>query len=426
MRWSRPEDLDALAEFNKWVFADPEGEPDEQAALQLREYMSPDHPTTSPNDHVLVEDTSTGKIVSSISLIPQTWSYGGIPFGVMRPELVGTDPAYRNRGLVRAQFETMHALSEQRGDLMQAITGIPYFYRQFGYEKTLVTSQNLYGVPLPAKQEDNPPYLVRPATESDLSTIVTCYQLAARRLLLAAVRDEAAWRWELTGRLRGSDYVHDLWIVHKPDGAPAGFFAKPEWFDSQRSILWTTLVEMLEGESWTLAVPIITEQLRHFSAGEAKKAGTDVAGVGFDWGAEHPFVQLQRQLFQASVRPFSWLIRIPDLVKFLKQITPVLNDRLAKSPFDHYNGELDITFYRAGLKLNFVDGKVAEIADFLPPSFREAGASFPDLIFHFLLFGCRTCEELEYSVPDCFVRKQMDRALLNVLFPKQPSAIWPL
>ena len=89
----RPEDLDALAEFNKWVFADPEGEPDEQAALQLREYMSPDHPTTSPNDHVLVEDTSTGKIVSSISLIPQTWSYGGIPFGVMRPELVGTDPA---------------------------------------------------------------------------------------------------------------------------------------------------------------------------------------------------------------------------------------------------------------------------------------------------------------------------------------------
>ncbi len=32
----------------------------------------------------------------------------GFPFGVGRPELVGTLPEYRNRGLVRAQFEEVH------------------------------------------------------------------------------------------------------------------------------------------------------------------------------------------------------------------------------------------------------------------------------------------------------------------------------
>ena len=52
-------------------------------------------------------------------------------------ELVGTRPEYRGRGLVRAQFEVLHEWSAQRGELMQVIAGIPWFYRQFGYEMAL-------------------------------------------------------------------------------------------------------------------------------------------------------------------------------------------------------------------------------------------------------------------------------------------------
>ena len=37
----------------------------------------------------------------------QTWTYGGVPFEVGRPELVATHPDYRRRGLVRAQFEAV-------------------------------------------------------------------------------------------------------------------------------------------------------------------------------------------------------------------------------------------------------------------------------------------------------------------------------
>src|SRR5260370_563284 len=84
--------------------------------------------------HALVEDTRNGAIVSSINLINQTWSYEGIPFKVGRPELVGTLPDYRQRGLIRKQFEVLHAWSAERGQKLQAITGIPFYYRQFGYE----------------------------------------------------------------------------------------------------------------------------------------------------------------------------------------------------------------------------------------------------------------------------------------------------
>ena len=156
------------------------------------------------------------------------------------------------------------------------------------------------------------------------------------------------------------------------------------------------------------------------------REGDESVAVGFDWGFDHPMVELESLTMQGTVRPFSWLIRIPDLVKFLDHIRPVLNERLAQSHFHRYDGELAITFYRSGVKFTFAQGKVKEIADFLPPSFREAGAGFPDLTFYFLLLGSRTFEELEFACPDCYVRKQIDRALLNALFPKIPSSIWPL
>ncbi|HRE29529.1 MAG TPA: GNAT family N-acetyltransferase, partial [Anaerolineales bacterium] len=94
---------------------------------------------------LIVEDTTTGQIVSTTCLIPQTWTYAGVPFEVGRPELVGTLPEYRNRGLVRRQFEVVHQWCVERGQLVQAITGIPWYYRQFGYEMTVNLSGTRIG-----------------------------------------------------------------------------------------------------------------------------------------------------------------------------------------------------------------------------------------------------------------------------------------
>ena len=69
-------------------------------------------------------------------LISQMWTYDGIRFDVGRPEQVATHPDYRRRGLVRALFEAFHQRSS-RWRAIQAITGIEYFYRQFGYEYAL-------------------------------------------------------------------------------------------------------------------------------------------------------------------------------------------------------------------------------------------------------------------------------------------------
>ena len=136
-----------------------------------------------------MEDIASGKIVSSLNLISQTWSYAGIPFGVGRPELVGMLPEYRNRGLVRLQFEVVHGWSAQRGELVQAITGIPYYYRQFGYEMGLDLDIGRFGykphVPR-LKDGETESYRIRPAVEADLGFISSLYKSACCRYRVRA------------------------------------------------------------------------------------------------------------------------------------------------------------------------------------------------------------------------------------------------
>lgn len=89
-------------------------------------------------------------------------------FPVGRPEIVGTAPAYRRRGLVRAQFAEVHQWSKERGELVQVITGNPWYYRQFGYEPNVPRLK-------PGLTE---PYHIRPASADDLPLIARMYDRA--------------------------------------------------------------------------------------------------------------------------------------------------------------------------------------------------------------------------------------------------------
>ena len=138
LRRATPDDAEALTTFNAQIFRTAGSEqPNTGIAAWTQDLLSGDHPTCSADDFTIVEEASTGAIVSSMVLISQTWTYDGIAFGVGRPEIVGTSPAYRRRGLVRTQFEVLHQRSAARHERLQAITGIPWYYRQFGYEMTL-------------------------------------------------------------------------------------------------------------------------------------------------------------------------------------------------------------------------------------------------------------------------------------------------
>ena len=112
LRRATLDDAEALATFNAQIFrAAGSEQPNMGIAAWTQDLLSGDHPSCGAGDFTIVEEASTGAIVSSMVLISQTWTYDGIAFGVGRPELVGTAPAYRRRGLVRTQFEVLHQWS---------------------------------------------------------------------------------------------------------------------------------------------------------------------------------------------------------------------------------------------------------------------------------------------------------------------------
>jgi len=72
-------------------------------------------------------------MLAAAALLTQPLQYAGIDISVGRPELVCSSPQVRQRGYIREIMQLLHHKSSARGDLMQAITGIPNYYHQFGY-----------------------------------------------------------------------------------------------------------------------------------------------------------------------------------------------------------------------------------------------------------------------------------------------------
>jgi hypothetical protein len=394
--------------------------------------MTRPHPSFDPGDFTLVEDTRTGRIVSSLNLISQTWTYAGIPFDVGRPEVVGTHPDYRKRGLVRQQFEEVHSWSYERGQLLQAITGIPYYYRQFGYEMAIDFQGGRIGYEpqLPhLKEGESEPYLIRPAVESDIPFIMQVTAHGDRRSLVSCQRDEATWRYELMGMSHKNVNRADIRIIESAAGVPVGYLMHPwfNWESGTSMALVMTAYELRSGVSWLAVTPSVARYL--WKTGTEHAAGSDkpFQAYGFWLGLNHPAYEVFREKLPRLRDPYAFFLRLPDLPGFIRHIRPALENRLAESDLVvGYSGTLNLNFYRSGLKLSFESGRMTAVEAYTPDSSQEGDAAFPDLTFIQMLFGYRSFEELQLSFADCWDKNEESRVLLNALFPKQPSFVLPL
>jgi hypothetical protein len=152
-----------------------------------------------------------------------------------------------------------------------------------------------------------------------------------------------------------------------------------------------------------------------------------VTFLNFRLGREHPwYAALGSRLAPRGRPPYAWYVRIADLPRFVWHIRPLLDRRLESSIMAGYSGDLRLDFYRGGLHLVFVDGKLTQVGPWQPAAWGPVGdAAFPPLVFTQLLLGYRDLDALRAAYPD--VRCQEDReALLQALFPAEPSHVEPL
>ena len=430
LRRATSADTEALVAFNADVLRHQDAqEPDAPTAAWTRDLLTGRHPRVGPDDFTVVEDTRACVIVSSVGLISQTWSYGGVRIDVGQPELIGTRAEHRGRGLVRAQLDVVHGWSAARGHLVQAIDGIPWFYRQFGYEMALALRAGR--VVDAGYTRPSPGLHFRPATERDAPFLARADEAVAARSMMTCRRDETLWRYEVEGRSVGNQYRGDVRIIETSDGRPVGFVVLvPRLLGGT---IWVIACEILPGFVWHDVAPAVLADVE--AVGNRYAAGR-VARVGFWLGDTHPIYRGAHAPREEP--PYAWYLRVADLPGFFARIAPVLDKRLSGSPLDGYSGTVDVSFYRDGLRLTFDDGRLATVAPWRPPrtltgiergertTAERAAAMFPGLTFLQLVFGYRALDELEYAFADCLVRTDETRELLQTLFPKHASNVWPV
>ena len=426
MRRSTPEDADALAEFNGKIHGENEQDM-QRVAAWTHDLLARPHPTMNADDFTVVEETATGRIVSSMNLIPQTWTYEGIPFGVGRPELVGTDTEFRNRGLVRTQFEEVHEWSAERGHMVQAITGIPYYYRQFGYEMTLDLAGRRFGyeanVPR-LKNGEEERYCIRIATEADLPFIAELYERAIKRSMIACVRTPEIFKYELDGQSENNVDRHQMYMIEDTTGEAVGYLQHRNWLGMTG--INVIAYELKPGVSWLEVTPSVVRYLWSKGQEYAVRDGKPRTSFGFVLGAQHPVYDVLGRDLPAEYPPYAWYIRIPDLPGFLSHIKPALEARIVESIAVGHSRELKISFYRDGLRLVLEKGRLVTIESWKPSPEDEGAAAFPGLTFLQILFGYCSFDELRQAFPDCWCDSEEARVLINILFPKKLSAVFPV
>ena len=427
LRRATLDDRERVAEFHANILIGPdETAPADRLYFWVLDLMSGQHPTSRAADFMLVEETSTGKIASSLGLISQTWSYEGIPFGLGQIDAVSTDPAFRRRGLVRAQMEAIHALSAQRGELVQAIPGIPWYYRQFGYEMALNLegSRVCFRHNIPKLEaEASEPHTVRSATMDDLPFIMEMYQQATERSMIAAPRSKEHWIFDLSGRSELNGLHRKLCVIEQgaSDQTSIGLIVHSrKTYDGN---LGVQLLETAAGIPLLTVIPGILRYLESTGSDYAKREEREFRAIEFYLGDEHPLYDSIPGRLTRRTPPYAWYIRVPDLSAFLRHIAPALERRLASSAQAGYSGELRISFYRRGLRFTFSQGAIS-VEAWTPEDIEEGDAAFPDLTFLQLLFGFRSLEELLHAFPDCAAITDASRALLPILFPKKDSNVW--
>lgn len=419
LRSSTPADLDQLIEFNQQIHYFV---PDHTNTISsmTRDLMSGHLSTFQPQDFLLVVEKNSNKIVSSMALISQIWQYENILIKVGRPELVGTDPAFRGKGLIRELFNVAHEISKKRGHLIQAITGIPFFYRQFGYELGVPLGGGWAGYP-PVNNNGkdeilrNNEFTIRQAEVTDLRWIQECYQSGCSRYLLSASRDLNTWCYEILDKSNTNIHKVDVNAIFSTENQPVGFFICPKRFTTSKeiTIIW---YDLLPGIPWNA----VTVMLFHWLWNKSEK---DYHRINLMLGEDHPAYHVGDPFLSEKIEPGAWYIRVADLVSFLLCIVPVLEKRINQSAWSAFSGNLRISNYRESFYILFDRGKIGSIQPYKLSNWDDADAAFPNLCFLQLLFGFRSLYDLQYAYPDCWIKPEFT-GLIQTLFQKKPSNVW--
>ena len=405
---STPDDIERLGAFNLLIHG-------ESGLDAMTRHLILRHPNTRPEHWLFVENESSGDIVAALCLIPWTWRYENVELKAAEMGIVGTREDYRRRGLIRAldcRFKEL--LAEGNFDLSH-IQGIPYFYRQLGYE---------YAIPLSAVggwriephqipdtlAVDSSPYSFRLATGDDIPALMVMYETATQDLNISTTRDADTWRY-LLQHATGTATAGETWIVVDGSGDPVGYWRiELGGFGKGLNIYEASYLH----HPALLAVLVWCRKM----AAERNKPY-----IRLNLPTNHPLTRTARAWGAADIGCYAWQIHLPDIARLLRRLAPVLERRIAASVFAGLTQTVCLNLYREAFDLRFDGGKLVEVTCV---GFRDGGdMHMPPCALTPLVLGYRSREELAAMYPDVSIWGQ-SQYLTDTLFPKMESFIYTI
>jgi len=379
MRPAQDEDIPSIVE----LIADRIGEEDgAEADLVLRD------PHFDRRRWLVAADGA--RVLSTAAVFPGQLQVGAVKLAAGAVEFVATREGFEGQGLVRRLVNEIHHTAPIRGEMVQWIVGITYFYRKFGYEYALpVDGTHLLAADkVPAMPAG---WSVRTATEGDVRAIAAAQRgIAARADVAITATDQM---WDFYRRSPGYELV-----VATGSGGPG--YGRIYAYEDDRY-----LVDVVAPN------PEAAAALAH-------RAG----------GGGHEVAILSRTAVREALDALApwegsgdaYYLRVADPVALLEALRPVLSERLRGFEGE---GEALISLYESSIRFAYSPGRVGPIQrggpEHGPIGVGGSGVA-PDQIVS-LILGSRGAGAMAELHADVNLGDQQD--LMLTLFPPQTSDV---
>ena len=284
----------------------------------LARRLSTNHPVMTSRNFFSIWDGF--KMVATLNLIPQIWRLGGVNLAVAEMGLVATDPEYRKRGLQRILNVEFDRRIREDGYHLAAIEGIPYFYRQFGYEYSLPLD-HWASIPLTRLPQNNG-IDISPLTPEEIPKAMELLEISQRKYILHSVRSREEWEaQERIGYV--GERTSQTYLV-KRLGLPIAYF---------RATVKDTVVLLHE-------ITDTDEKISTMIASFLRKLGEEKGAIELvsRESYETPFNRYLSSLGAKEKPLYGWQIKVVDPFKVIEAISSVLEERIANSHFRGYTG----------------------------------------------------------------------------------------
>ncbi len=372
----------------------------------------------------IAAEKESGEIASAFALIPWTWVMGGVKLKVAEMGIVGTREGHRNKGLLKLLHREFEATLEEEGFDLAAVQGIPGFYRRLGYHYSIPLETHI-DIPLhlaPDLVEEGDTYGFRLAGTEDIPFLMAEDEGYRNSNFLSVFRDEKIWNYLLTYSPM-TEYGSEFWIMEDKNSKERCYFRVPSKGFGDGLIV-SEISESISDDALTSL----------FAFCKKRCAERNKPYIRLNLSSESTAGRTALS-FGASVgRAYAWQIKVPDKVRLLQKIAPILEARLKESSFAGFSGVLRLDFYKNQIDLNWSGGRLESVTSGGEEEFWKTLFLSEDL-FAPLVLGHRTWQELQSVRPDIFpatlytgsgTEGAIDKTarLIDILFPAERSWIY--